>query len=136
MDLKIIAAVGLYAVFNSAILWWITMRTGSLRTRYKVSIGDGGNAHLTRILRGHANAMENMPMFFVLLTIAALMNAPLIAIHVLGAGFTLGRFLHALHFTAETAPGWQRHVGFSLSFLAWILAALGVSGHAIKLMLA
>lgn len=130
------AAVGLYAVLNSAILWWITIGTGSLRSRYKVSIGDGGNTHLTRILRGHANAMENMPMFFILLIVAGLMNAPLIAIHVLGLGFTVGRFLHALHFTAESAPGWQRQAGFTLSFLAWVLVALGVAGHAIKLMLA
>jgi uncharacterized protein len=136
LNLTIIATVGLYAVLNSAILWWITIKTGSLRSLYKVSIGDGGNERLTRILRGHANAMENMPMFFVLLTIAALMNAPLIAIHVLGVSFTVGRFLHALHFTADSAPGWQRQAGFTLSFLAWVLVALGVAGHAIKLMLA
>ena len=65
-----LAAVGIYAALNMAILIWISFETGRLRGKHKVSIGDGGVKHLVRIMRGHANAVENMPMFFVLMLVA------------------------------------------------------------------
>ncbi|HMQ58476.1 MAG TPA: MAPEG family protein [Rhizobiaceae bacterium] len=124
-----VAAAGLYAALNMLIIHWIASATGALRRKHKVSIGDGGVPHLIRIMRGMANAIENMPMFFVLLAIAALMGAPAIGIHLLGIVFTIGRALHAKHFIAEDAPGWQRGIGFGLSFLAQVVLALGIIGH-------
>ena len=126
-----LAIVGIYAALNTFILFWFDVATGKLRSKHKVSIGDGGVKHLVRILRGHANAIENMPMFFILLAIAAMLAAPNWLMHVLGVTFTVGRVLHAWHFIQEDAPGWQRAIGFGLSFLALLLAALGVLGHAI-----
>ncbi|MFZ1682160.1 MAG: MAPEG family protein [Rhizobiaceae bacterium] len=126
-----LAIVGIYAALNTFILFWFDVATGKLRSKHKVSIGDGGVKHLVRILRGHANAIENMPMFFILLAIAAMLAAPNWLVHVLGVAFTVGRVLHAWHFIQEDAPGWQRGIGFGLSFLALLLAALGVLGHAI-----
>ncbi|PWV99198.1 hypothetical protein DFR52_104491 [Hoeflea marina] len=130
-----LAATGLYASLNMLILLWIATVTGKLRARYKVSIGDGGVPHLVRILRGHANAVENMPMFFVLLTIGALMGMPLIMVQVLGAMFTIGRVLHAWHFIQADAPGWQRSAGFGLSALAQILIVVGFLWHAVERLL-
>lgn len=130
-----LAATGIYACLNMLILFWISTVTGKLRGRYKVSIGDGGVAHLTRIMRGHANAVENMPMFFVLLVIGALMGMPLIMVHVLGAMFTIGRALHAWHFIQADAPGWQRAGGYGLSALAQLLIVIGFLYHAVERLL-
>ena len=130
-----LAATGIYACLNMLVLFWISTVTGKLRARYKVSIGDGGVAHLVRIMRGHANAVENMPMFFVLLIIAALMGMPLIMVHVLGAMFTIGRVLHAWHFIQADAPGWQRGAGFGLSALAQMLIIIGFLYHAVERLL-
>jgi len=124
-----LSAVGIYAALNMAILFWIAIETGRLRGKHKVSIGDGGVKHLVRVIRGHANAIENMPMFFVLLVIAALLGMPVIAVHVLGLVFTVGRGLHAWHFIQEDAPGWQRGGGFTLSFLAQLVLLAGLLGH-------
>ncbi|MCY0094341.1 MAPEG family protein [Hoeflea ulvae] len=131
----VLAAVGIYAALNMAVLIWISVETGRLRGKHKVSIGDGGVKHLTRIMRGHANAVENMPMFFVLLLVAALLGMPLMAAHVLGAGFTIGRALHAWHFIQEDAPGWQRGGGFTLSFLAQAVLLVGLFGHGVWTMI-
>ena len=60
-----LSAVGIYAALNMAVLLWIAIETGRLRGKHKVSVGDGGVKHLIRINRGHANAVENMPMFFL-----------------------------------------------------------------------
>ncbi len=128
-----IAIVGFYAALNTFILFWFVWQTSVLRGRHKIWIGDGGNAHLARVMRGHANAIENMPMMFLLLLVAALLGAPAVALHVLGAGFTVGRFLHALHFVQESAPRWQRGVGYTLSFVGLLGAAGGVIAHAWQL---
>ena len=129
-----LAVVGIYAALNMAILIWIAVQTSRLRGKYKVSIGDGGVKHLVRIVRGHANAIENMPMFFVLLIIAALLGMPALAAHGLGLVFTIGRALHAWHFIQEDAPGWQRGGGFTLSFLAQLVLLIGLLGHGLLVM--
>ena len=131
MNIQAFAAIGLYAFLNSVILWWIAVKTGQVRARHKVWMGDGGVPHIIRVLRGHANAIENVPMFFVTMMLGVILGAPVLAIHLLGVVFTLGRFLHMLHFMAEDAPRWQRGIGYGLSFLAWFLAALGVLGHSV-----
>ena len=124
-----LSAVGIYTALNMAILLWIATETGRLRGKHKVSIGDGGVKHLIRIIRGHANAIENMPMFFIMLLVAALLGMPVLAAHVLGIVFTIGRGLHAWHFIQEDAPGWQRGGGFGLSFLAQVVLLFGLLGH-------
>ncbi len=130
------AAVGLYAALNVLILLWIAMATSRLRGRYKVLVGDNGVPHLIRIMRGHANAVENMPMMMVLLLVAALLGTPVLVLHLLGAIFTVGRAMHAWHFIVEKGERWQRFIGFGLSFLAMFLAAIGVIGHALLILLA
>lgn len=124
-----LSAVGIYTALNMAILLWIATETARLRGKHKVSIGDGGVKHLVRIIRGHANAIENMPMFFIMLLVGALIGMPVLAAHVLGIVFTIGRGLHAWHFIQEDAPGWQRGGGFGLSFLAQVVLLAGLLGH-------
>lgn len=125
----ILATTGFFAGLNMLILFWIGTETGKLRKKHKVSIGDGAVPHLIRILRGHANAVENMPMFFVMFLIAALLGMPLVAALVIGLSFTAGRAVHAWHFIQEDAPGWQRGGGFMLGFLAQAVLMLGLMGH-------
>lgn len=131
-----ISAVGIYAALNMAILIWIVLQTSRLRVRYKVSIGDGGVKHLVRIIRGHANAVENMPIFLIMLLIAVLLGMPAGAAHGLGLVFTIGRGFHAWHFIQEDAPRWQRGGGFTLSFLAQLVLLVGLLGHGLWMMAA
>lgn len=124
-----LSTVGIYVALNMAILLWIAAKTGQLRGKHKVSVGDGGVQHLIRIIRGHANAIENMPMFFIMLLTGALIGMPVSAAHALGLVFTVGRALHAWHFIQEDAPRWQRGGGFGLSFLAQVILLIGLLGH-------
>lgn len=123
------SAVGIYTSLNMVILVWLGAMTGKLRGKHKVSIGDGGVAHLTRIIRGHANAVENMPIFLIMLLIAALLGMPVLIIHGLGLVFTIGRGLHAWHFIQEDATIHTRMYGFSLALLAQVLLLIGLLGH-------
>lgn len=130
-----LAAVGIYAALNMAVLIWIAVETARLRGKYKVSIGDGGVKHLVRILRGHANAVENMPMFFILMVIAALLGMPVLAAHLLGIVFTIGRVMHAWHFIQEDAPRWQRGGGITLSLLAQTVLLIGILAHGLWILI-
>lgn len=134
MNQSAIAAVGFYAALNVAILLWLALATSRLRRHHKVYVGDGDVPHLVRIMRGHANAVENMPMMMVLLLIAAVLGTPVAVLHGLGACFTAGRAIHAWHFIQERGKRWERFVGYTLGFLAMLLAAVGVFGHAILIM--
>ena len=117
-----VAALSLYAGLNAFVLIGLAVQTGRIRQQAKVSIGDGGNPRLIRVMRGHANAIETVPVALILLLAIALLGAPAWAIHVLGLALTVGRVLHALHFAAADAPGWQRGAGAGLSFLVMLVA--------------
>ena len=136
MATSALAATALYAAHNAIVLLVLTGATGRHRVRTRIMMGDGGDLHLVRLLRGHANAIEAMPMFFVMLATAALLGAPAFAVHAIGLPFTIGRALHALHFIQADAPAWQRGAGFGLSFLAFIVLTVGLLAHAARLLIA
>ena len=81
------------------------------------------------VLCGTANATENIPLFLIMLLVAALQGAPVIAVHVLALPFTLFRAIHAWHFIQEDAPGWQRALGFGIPLICSIMLAVGLIGH-------
>ena len=135
MDIAGFAAVGLYAGLNALVLIWITTATGRLRGKLKIFVGDGAHPHMIRIMRGHANAIETIPIALILMLLMAVYGAPLFVIHGFGIALTLGRILHAVHFIAADAPGWQRVVGAVLSLLVVLIGGFGVLIHGIVLML-
>lgn len=136
MATSALAATALYAALNALILLVLTGATGRHRVRMRIMMGDGGDLHLIRLLRGHANAIEAMPMFFVMLGTGVALGAPAFAVHAIGLPFTAGRALHALHFIQTDAPAWQRGLGFALSFLAFLVLTVGLLAHAVRLLIA
>lgn len=126
-----LSAVGIYVTLNFLILFWFAYATGTLRRVHKVAIGNGGNKHLERTMRGHANATENMPIFLIGLTIGALIGMPVVAVHLLGLIFTIGRAIHATYFIRENAPFKLRAIGFGIAYLAMILLFAGLLVHGI-----
>ncbi|MFK8033931.1 MAG: MAPEG family protein [Hyphomicrobiales bacterium] len=129
-----LAIVGIYAALCTFLLIWLGNSTGSLRRKHRVAVGDGGQKHLIRIMRGHANAAENIPITILMLAVAALIGTPTFVLHILGLLFVLGRALHAWHFIQEDAPNWQRFGGFGLAALVTVLLALGLLAHGIWIM--
>ncbi len=130
-----LAIVGVYAALNAIIMMTMGFTTGRLRRRYKVAVGDGGVPHLVRIMRGHANATENIPIMMVMMVIAAGIGTPAGVLHGLGIVYTFGRAVHAWHFMQESAPFRTRMIGFVSSILAQIILALGLLSHGILMLL-
>jgi uncharacterized protein len=58
-----LTAVGLAALINM----WLAIRVGQVRTKEKVSMGDGGNEKVIARMRAHANFVEYTPIVLVLI---------------------------------------------------------------------
>ena len=125
------ATVGLYAGFCALILLWLTASTIKLRARYKVSIGDGDNKHLRRVMRGHANAVENMSIVLIMMLVMAGLGTPNYVLHGFGLVLVAARALHAHHFIQEDAPRWTRYYPSVASVFLLLGGGIGVIGHSL-----
>lgn len=122
--------VPLYA--SALALLYIALSALVIRNRRarKQSIGDGGDARFARIVRGHANFAEYVPLTLLLLLIDEALGWPHWALHALGASFLLGRLLHAYSFALTANNMGGRVGGMMLTLIpmgiAAVLAMFGV----------
>ncbi|MEP2943088.1 MAG: MAPEG family protein [Hyphomicrobiales bacterium] len=128
------AIVGFYLGINALLVLWLSAKVIGVRRAEQISIGDGGNKMLSYFQRGHGNAVENIPIFFLMLGVAALLNTPPIALHVLGVLFTLGRILHGYWFTHPSDDIKTRFVGMLLTLISMAVLALGLIAHSAVIM--
>jgi len=126
-----LAAAGIYVGLNTLIFLWIANETGKVRRREGIALGDGGNAHLARMMRGTANATEYIPMFVIALLTAAAMGMPAMAVHILGVIFTVGRGIHASYFIDPAAPIRRRFIGFGIALAAQSALVIGLIVHGV-----
>ncbi len=105
---------------------WLAMRTGSVRTRAKIDVGDGGNALLIRRMRAHSNFVEYTPFILILIGLIEYTSGTSLWLWVVSAMFLLGRVGHALGMDGLPAG---RMVGTIITFLL----LLGLGGYAVVL---
>lgn len=130
-DSPAIEAASLYIGLNLVILLVLAVRISLKRRKSQISLGDGGDSALMRLIRVHGNATEWVPAALIGLLVVAMLNAPLIAIHVIGAALTLARVLHAWGLGAGEGPTIGRVAGSALTMLVYIALAAGLIGHAL-----
>jgi len=106
---------------------WLAARVSQLRTRHKVSIGDGGNEALIRRMRAHANYGENMPLVLILLGLIELAGGDARILWAAGIIFILARILHAFGMD-RPSPNRLRMIGM----LGSTLVLLGLAGWALS----
>ncbi|MEL6436539.1 MAG: MAPEG family protein [Pseudomonadota bacterium] len=131
MPTTALAATGIYAALCTFIFVWLANETGKVRRREKVALGDGGNTHLARLMRGMINCAEYMPIFLITLVIAALIGMPVWLVHLFGLSFIVGRAIHASYFIYPGTPIMRRFVGFGMGFVSQTLLAIGLLVHGI-----
>ncbi len=116
-------------------LWFLVLSARVIQKRDKVSLGDGGDPHLLRRIRGHANFAEYVPLILLMIGMLELGGMRAWVLHLLGATLLLARVLHgvALSFTDKWKFG--RFYGTLLTFILLLVGALltiwqGVQGLA------
>ncbi|MEM8838537.1 MAG: MAPEG family protein [Pseudomonadota bacterium] len=135
MDTGLIAIVGFYASINAILLLWLAFRVISVRRSERISLNYGENAHLERLQRGHANAAETMPIFLIMMGIAALIGTPALVLHGLGLLFTVGRITHAVFFVSRKSTLKPRVWGMQMTVAAIGLLAVGLIAHSVFLLI-
>lgn len=112
--------VALYVALNLLLLPVLMLRVGTLRMKKKISIGDGDDAGLFGRIRTHGNFIETAPMALIGLLALAYLQAPALVLHIFGAGFFIGRLLHAQGMSKEGSNGTGRGIGAMLTLLTFL----------------
>ena len=113
----------------------LSLRVVQLRRR-GISLGDGGDPRMTRVIRGHANFAEYVPLILVLMLILEMARTSLYVLHVLGIALLVGRVLHgySLSFSMRFRFGrlWGATLTLAVLLVAAVLALLqGIRGLAL-----
>jgi uncharacterized membrane protein YecN with MAPEG domain len=80
---------------------YLSGRVVMLRNRYKVSLGDGGNAALVSAIRSHAHFAEYVPIIALMIALLEMGGMPASRLHVLLGALLLSRLLHPLGMSAQ-----------------------------------
>lgn len=102
---------------------WLGMRVSQLRIRDKVAIGDGGNARIAARMRAHANFVEYVPTFLILLGLVELARGTQTWLWAVGILFVIGRLMHPFGMD-RPAPNLLRMGGTVITWLT--LAGLAI----------
>ena len=85
----------IYAGFCGLFMAWLALQAIKIRRASKVKLGDNGNFELQSAIRAHGNFAEYMPIAIILLFLLEYNGAPILAIHLIGNTFLVGRWIHA-----------------------------------------
>lgn len=112
------AITALYAIPLVAIFFILWISVAAARSKFGVSIGDGGHEDLHVRIRRHGNFIEWVPFVLILMVIAESMGAPDMYIHITGALLVVGRVLHPFGLKASVPVHGLRIAGNSANLLA------------------
>lgn len=112
-------------------LWLIVLqfKVVGFRRSTGTSLGHGGDEMGERLTRAHANAVENIPVFLILLGLAEGLGTPGWIVWLLGLAFLAGRIIHGVHFFRIRKGFSMRFWGMIITLTTTGLAALGAIGH-------
>ena len=118
--------VGLYVALNSLLLVILTYRVGTVRLKEKIYLGSDDNFRLQKRIRAQGNYIEFAPIALIGLFMLACLNAVPLVLHLFGAGFLIGRILHAAGMDTKNALGKGRKIGMIITILTLIGQAANI----------
>mgnify|MGYP001049307170 CR=1 FL=1 len=119
-----LAATPIYAALFALFFIFLSLRVAAMRRSARVSLGDGGNAELTRRMRVHGNFIEYVPLTLILMALAELQGQPAWTIHLIGLSLALGRLAHAYGVSQQPQILKLRVLGMVLTITALTAGAL------------
>ena len=113
-------------------LVWLAYQTIKLRRANKVKLGDGGVFVLQSAIRAHGNFAEYMPITIIMLFLLEYNGTPAWMIHVIGATFLVGRWIHAQGLLKDDLPKRVKGMGVTLTVLIGLsIANIGLAAFKI-----
>ena len=91
----------------------LAMNVSRLRYKFRVAHGDGDNKILRNAMVAHANALEHLIPFALILYVLAAQNTSQGLVQGLAIGFLVVRVVHAVGLTQFVFRAWQVSSGLS-----------------------
>lgn len=114
---------------NSLLVLALAINVSRLRIKHKVSLGDGGNKCLMAAIRAHCNALEQLPIFAIVMIALTFLGASTILLSTLVIGFSLARIFHAYGMLYRVFVA--RRIGAGFTYVFQFIAAVSVGVHLI-----
>jgi len=98
----------------------LTITIGIVKVRMKtgISLGDGDDENLKRVMRVQSNLLENLLPFSILFILLELNNTSIILLHTIGTVFLIARLIHAFGFSKKSGRSFGRYYGSVFSWLS------------------
>jgi hypothetical protein len=119
-----LSITALYAGILALIFVALGINVSRHRIKFRVSLGDGGNPEMLRMIRVHANAAENIPFAVLLMALYELNGGGHTALHIIGIALIVGRVSQSWNMWTTEKAGLGRRMGQSLTWLSIIALAL------------
>ena len=125
----------LYAGLLALFFLVLSLRVVQYRQR-GIPLGDGGDPKMLRLIRGHANFAEYVPLILLMMGFLEVGHTSIYVLHALGIALIVSRFLHgyALSFTDRFRFGrvWGAGLTFTVLGVCSVLCLLqGFKGMAV-----
>ena len=88
----------LTALFAGVLILLLTIRVIQLSRRGGVVLGDNNDRALMKAIRGHANAVEQMPIALIMMGLSELQGGSTALLSVIAVVLIIGRTLHGAYF--------------------------------------
>ena len=124
-------AAALWVGLHLILLLVLSMLVVRQRQRHKVALGDGGVPELAQAIRAFGNATEYVPAAMIGIAVLALVQAPPLAVHLTGLLLFSGRILDGFGLSRSGGSSFARSIGVTLTWLAYVFAAVALLFYAI-----
>jgi uncharacterized membrane protein YecN with MAPEG domain len=124
-------AAALWAGLCLILLLVLSVLVTRQRRKHHIEAGDGGVPALNQAIRAFGNATEYIPAALVGLGLLALVGAPPLLIHPIGATLFVGRLLHAFGLSRSTGTSWPRAAGALATWISYVATAAALLFYAI-----
>lgn len=121
-----LSITSLYASLLALLVIYLAFKVVFFRRSEKVRLGDNGDMKGMKVIRAHANALENIPMFILLLAMYEINGGIDWVLHALGVVFLLARLIHAFGLSRSSGISFGRFYGTLFTWLS-ILALSGLN---------
>jgi len=119
-----VSITAFYAGILALIFVALAINVTRHRVKLRVSIGDGGNPEMLRMIRLHGNAAEYIPFAVLLMALYELNGGWHIALHIVGIALIVGRLVQTWGMWGTEVPGLGRRMGQGLTWLSILALAL------------
>jgi len=124
-------AAALWVGLHLILLLVLSVLVVRQRRTHGVVFGDADVPALALAVRAFGNATEYVPAGLIAIVTLAVVGAPPLIVHIAGLALLLGRIAHAVGLSRSGGVSIGRTVGVTLTWLAYIVAAVALVFYAI-----